>query len=396
MIGHSNADMSRVPAEDIRRMLDDRIESVLNELSPGWMKRGDTAYLTPKSKKDLGSFTVSLGGSAKMPRGCWYRFSQSIGGGSVELVGYVLEGRKDAYREAFDWAKGFLGIEDRRESPEEAAEREQRLAAQREQQEREAARRKAEAAAKAEKRTLSAAEVWKGTQSIRGTQGEAYLVARGLPPISEWPWSPDAVLRFHPALDCELAKSAGLFPAVVAKVQDEFGSGTSVWQIYLDRREPRKADLANPKVGRGPAKGGAVRLGGIEPWIGAAEGIESALAAWVLQDFKRPVWAMLSTSGMTSFEPPMEIERITIFPDSDKGLVQAGRILDPPGITAARGLRDRMTPAGIRCDIMDMATLGDCLDLLQTRRKYEQKSGTAAAPNKSLRGADSHREGASV
>ncbi len=96
--------MSRVTADEIRRQLDDRIESVLDALNPGWERKGDVAYLTPKTKKDLGSFTVSLGGSAKMPRGCWHRFSQSIGGGSVELVSYLRNGRKDDYKDAFGWA----------------------------------------------------------------------------------------------------------------------------------------------------------------------------------------------------------------------------------------------------------------------------------------------------
>lgn len=386
--------MAGESAEDIRRMLDDRIEQVLDALNPGWARKGDTAYLTPKGPKDLGSFTVSLGGRSKMPRGCWHRFSQSIGGGSVELVSYIETGRKDAYRESFAWAKEFLGIEDRRqETPEEIAERERRKAAQREQQEREAAKRKAEAAAQAEQRKQSAAEVWKATKPLKGTLGEAYLVERGLPPIDEWPWNPDETLRFHPALDFEPNWKAGLFPAIVGKVADSFGVGAAVWQIYLDKDRPHKADLSpSPKIGRGPAAGGAIRLGGIGSHIGVAEGIESALAYWVLEGYRRPVWACLSTSGMTSFEPPMVVERITICPDSDRGMITNGRICDPPGITAARGLQRRMREAGVRCDILDISTLGDALDLLQTRRKYEQKERNATAPNQSRCGADHHRE----
>lgn len=366
--------MSRVPAEDIRRMLEDRIESVLDALNPGWVRKGDTAYLTPKSAKDLGSFHVSLGGRSKMPRGCWYRFSQGIGGGAVELVSYLETGRKDDYKTAFQWAKQFLGISDRQETAEEKQERERRIREEKERQEREAARRKAEAAAKAEERKVEAKEVWQGTIPIRGTAGEAYLVRRGLPPIAEWPWNPDQVLRFHPALDFEPDRKAGLFPAVVARVQDQFGGGTSLWQIYLDRDKPVKANLSpSPKIGRGPASGGAVRLGGIGEHIGIAEGVESALAAWALLDYKFPVWAGLSTSGVGSFEPPMEVERITIFPDSDKGIIQNGKVIDPPGIAAARRLKARMEPAGIRTTILEVPALGDALDLLNVRRRYEQK-----------------------
>lgn len=368
--------MSRVPAEEIRRMLDDRIESVLDALNPGWERKGDVAYLTPKSKKDLGSFTVSLGGSAKIPRGCWHRFSQGVGGGSVELVAYLTEGDKSRYREAFTWAKDFLGIEDRQESPEDAAEREKRIAAQREQREREAAQRKAEAEERAVERTLTAAEIWKGTIPLKGTHGEAYLIERGLPPISEWPWNPDLDLRFHPSLYYE---KLGRFPCVIGRTADPYNAGTGIWRIYLDKDKPHKADVPNAKLGLGPAAGGAVRLGGIGPHIGIAEGIESALAAWVLLGFRYPVWAGLSTSGVQSFDPPMQIEKISIIPDSDRGMIQNGKIIDPPGITAARKLKARMDASGIKCTINEMFALGDALDLLNIRRKYEQKERNTSA-----------------
>lgn len=387
--------MSRADADYIRRQLDDRIEQVLDALNPGWERRGDTAYLTPKSKKDLGSFTVSLGGRSKMPRGCWHRFSQSIGGGSVELVAYLETGRRDAYREAFKWAKAFLGIEDTREAPEAAAEREERRRREEEARKERARQAEAEKAQKDAKRTQSAAEAWKGTKPLGGSLGDAYLVERGIPPVSEWPWNPDGVLRFHPALDFEPNRDVGLFPAVVGKVSDQWGESTGIWQIYIARGEPRKADLhPSPKIGRGPAAGGAVRLGGIGSWIGVAEGIESALAAWFLWDCKRPVWACLSTSGMSAFDPPMEIERITIFPDGDQGLVQGERILDPPGITAARKLQERMKKAGIRCDVSQMCVLGDALDLLRVKRKHEQKNRDASPLRERSGRADRHWEGA--
>jgi len=386
--------VSRIPADEIRRMLDDRIESVLDALNPGWERRGDTAYLTPKSKKDLGSFTVSLGGRSKMPRGCWHRFSQSIGGGSVELVSYLRNGRKDDYADAFGWAKEHLGIEDRRETPEETAERERRKAELREQQEREAAQRKAEAAAEAAEKELTVKEIWRGTVGLKGSHGEAYLVERGLPPISEWPWNPDLDLRFHPSLFYGAGEQ---YPAIVGRVAEPFsGSGTGIWRIYLNRKEPRKADVPNAKLGLGPAGGGAVRLGGIGKRIGIAEGIESALAAWVLLGFKYPVWAGLSTSGVSSFEPPMEVEHVTVVPDSDRGMIDnQGRISDPPGMSAAKKLKARMDAAGIRCNVLEISALGDALDLLNTRKRHEQKTrGGAAAPNQSRGGTGSVGEGA--
>lgn len=382
-------------ADEIRRMLDDRIEPVLDELNPGWEKKGDTAYLTPKSKKDLGSFTVSLGGRSKMPRGCWHRFSQSIGGGSIELVSYLRNGRKDDYADAFSWARDFLGIETHQESPEEAAEREKRKAAQQKQREREAAQRAAEAAVEAEQKEQAVREIWRQTKPLIGSHGDGYLVARGLPPVQEWPWNPDKDLRFHPAL---YYPGVGRLPAIIGRIADPLdGSGMGIWRIYLDRDKPAKANVPNAKMGLGTAQGGAVRIGGVGPWIGIAEGIETALAAWVLWGFRRPVWAGLSTAGVSSFEPPMEVERISVFPDADMGMLERdGRISDPPGLAAAKKLQARMKQAGIRCDISETASLGDCLDLLNARNRIEQKTGNSSTSRESLGGKNHYREGAVI
>lgn len=398
--------MSRDDSDEIHRRLNDELEAILDKYWSGWItekrKGQDIALLTPrvkeKGRKPTSSFQVTLSGS---DRGKWYRFSLGQGGGALALLAYSDTGHvpssKDDWREAFKIAREFLGIEERRqETPEEAAEREKRLAAERNKRDREAARRKTEAAARAEQRTASAEDAWRGSVPLSSSQGEAYLVERGLPPTSEWPWDPKHVLRFHPALDYELDKRIGLLPAVIGKIQDEYGKSTSIWQIFLKPGKPEKADVVNPKVGRGPAAGGAVRLGGIGPRIGIAEGIESALAAWVLLGFRYPVWAGLSTSGMQSFEPPMEVEQISIIPDSDRAMIQNDKILDPPGITAARKLKARMDAAGVKCTINEMLALGDALDLLNTRRKYEKKTGNADSSAQSSSGTNYHRQSAGV
>lgn len=373
--------MSRDDGREIADRVNADIEGVIKEYWSGAIRRGDKMLLTPRikpgQKKATSSFVVDLKGSV---RGRWYRHSQNVGGWGIELLFYGEYDRlpkdKSDWRDAFQLARKFLGIvEERQESPEDAAEREERRKREKEKRDEEARHEAAEKAKKDAQRTLSAADVWKGTVPLKGTLGEAYLLARGIPPIAEWPWNPDETLRFHPALDFELDRSVGLYPAIVGKVVDAFGKSTSVWQIFLQRDQPQKADLEpSPKVGRGPSKGGAVRIGGIGSWIGIAEGIESALGAWALEDFRRPVWASLSTSGMSSFEPPLEVERIMIHPDGDKGVLSNGRILDPPGIHAARTLQSRMKAISIRCQISEICLLGDALDLLQTKRKYEQKT----------------------
>lgn len=361
-------------AQEIRRMLEDRIEQVLDSIAPGWVKRGNTAYLSPKGPKDLGSFTVSLGGNNKMPRGCFYRFSQSVGGGSLELVAYQLYGRKDAYREAFGWARDFLGIRRSEETEDQRKERQDRQEKERDERkarERDEAKKKAERDAQ---RTLSAQQVWEQTKPLQGTHGEAYLIARGIPPISEWPWNPIDTIRFHPSLGFEPDRDAGQYPAVVAKVVDAFGGILGVWQIYVDREKPQKADLdPSPKIGRGPCVGGAIRVGGDGPHIGGAEGLETALGAWFLDRCQRPCWSFMSTSGMKGFEPPIFVERVSIWPDGDKAVLGPnGQILEPPGIKAARDLQSKMKAAGIRCVLNETCRLGDALDMFIAMRRFEK------------------------
>lgn len=362
----------RDDSEEVRRMLDDRIEAVCDMLAPGWRRRGTTGYLTPKSAKDLGSFTVTLQNGGRMPRGSWYRFSQKIGGGSVELVSYLLSGRKDDYKTAFSWARDFLGIRREDLSDEDEAARDAR---RREQETARVEQRRlaeAERARDKERRTQTVRGIWDECRALSGTHGDAYLQARGLPPCKEWPWSPTEDIRFHPSLRYDTDRR---FPAVVAAVRDSFGEITAIWRIYLDRDEPRKAPVDNAKVGLGPAAGGAVRIGGVAKKIGIGEGLETCLAAWALENFRYPVWAGLSTSGVASFEPPMEIERANPFPDGDYALLDKRRevVIEPPGMTAAKALRDRLVAAGLKSSINEMCLHGDALDLLITRRKYEQE-----------------------
>jgi hypothetical protein len=148
----------------------------------------------------------------------------------------------------------------------------------------------------------------------------------------------------------------------------------AVWRIFLARDRAEKAPVENPKVGLGPAKGGAVRIGGVGPKIGIGEGLETCLAAWALEGFRYPVWAGLSTSGVAAFEPPLDVKRVNIFPDGDAGKLHDGVIYDPPGMRAARALRDRLNPTGIKTVISEVCIRGDALDLLLTKRAYEERT----------------------
>ncbi len=367
---------------ELAQRLEDRAEDVASTYWPGWVKTRvksqDIALLTPrikpKQKKPTSSFTLNLSGDR---RGQWYRFSQGIGGGILSLLHYGKYGSmpssKTDWAETYKLAREFLGItQELQETDEEREARERRQAKDREDREKREKRDAQKRAQRDARRTYSAQEIWSEGQALGGSQGEAYLVGRGIPPVGVWPWDCSQTLRFHPSVNYELDPEQGNFPAVIAAVQDPFGQLIAIWQIFLDRRAAVKAPVDNPKVGRGPAAGGAVRVGGDADRVGACEGLETGLGLWALEGYRMPIWPMLSTSGMMGFEPPLFLKRLSIFHDGDKGILQNGRILKPPGQNAADILAERMAAIGVGTNRNEMPILGDGLDLLQTRNELER------------------------
>ena len=103
----------------IREGLGARLEQVLDCYAPGWVGQRGIAYPAPKNKADLGSWQVQL----RSPRrGNWFRFSQGLGGGPIQLLSYAITGAVDSYREAFAEARRFLGITPQTEEAQTAAE----------------------------------------------------------------------------------------------------------------------------------------------------------------------------------------------------------------------------------------------------------------------------------
>lgn len=376
--------------QEICDRLNADIESIIKRFWPNYIVQGDMALLTPqqkgKNKRLSSSFQVHL----KSNRGQWYRHSQNLGGWGLQLLFYGEQDRlpngKDDLREAFRYAKEHLGIiQEKPETPAEKAVREERQVkeqAAREERQRKEAEKKER---KRQYRAQTAKAICEQMVSIKGTLAERYLVeGRGIAPVSEWPWNPDGVLGFLADHEYEREaewengvkiKEGRRFPALIARVQEAFGETVACWQIFLDPTEPTKNGLVDEaKVGLGPAGGGAVRIGGIGKHIGAAEGLESALAAWELESYRYPVWSMLSTGGVSSFEPPLEVERMTGWPDGDKAVLSpTGNIIEPPGISHQRQLRDRMAAAGISMTINEMTRDGDALDLLLTKKRFEAR-----------------------
>lgn len=366
----------RDDADEINDRLVGDIEAVLNRFYPGWIVNPSDkrkGLLSPrikgKSKKPTSSFTINLTGQRA---GTWYRFSQDVGGGMVALVFYAERGSvpssKQDWADAFRIAREFLGIPThgaRQISDEEKRRIEENRERERKEREEKRAEQERLASEARARKTQTAVEIWQNAVPLKGSHAEAYLVSRGISPVAEWPWDPADVLRFHPSINYEPNWREGMWPALIGLVVDAFGDPTSVWQVYLDRKEARKAPLEMNKIGRGPTDGGAIRIGGLAARVGIAEGMETALGVWDLEFYRMPVWSTMSTSGMRSFDFPMEVESISIFQDGDKGLVhkQTGKIMQPPGLAAALALQHRAKEAGIKSNLNEMPILGDGLDL---------------------------------
>ncbi len=398
----------RDDSDEIHRRLEQNLEDILNHFYPGWVsiQRGghSVALLTPKRKgKHLtSSFTMHLGGQR---RGQWFRFSQDVGGGTLALMYYAERGNvpssKNDWAEAFRIAKEFLGMptQSTELSEEEKKERDERREKEkRDREERNRQREQERIAAQAE-RIMTAIEVWNSSIPLAGSHAEQYLISRGIYPVSEWPWDPHDTLRFHPSLEHELDRRAGRMPAFVCLVRDPFGNPTAVWQEYLDRKKPMKADIEMNKLGRGPLNGGAIRIGGEAPRIGVGEGSLTCIGLWELEGYRKPIWATTSTSGLIGFEVPMSVDHVSIYQDGDKGQVNKhnGSIIEPPGARAARTLYERLKATGIGTNMNEMPLLGDGLDLKVTFNAFEKRPSAARTANATDQrggGADRHGEGA--
>jgi hypothetical protein len=221
---------------------------------------------------------------------------------------------------------------------------------------RDATDRDREEAQRVARKAATAAEIWAGCKPIAGTLAEIYLRARGIavPPMG-WP----DCLGFAKSLLYDIDPSLGNHPCLVARVDDVGEAITAIWRIYLSADGKTKSKLLpNAKLGLGPAGGGAVRIGGSGTKIGAAEGIETAISAWQIENYRFPVWATLSTSGMMGLDLPLEVERLSIYADADLPRRNKDGEMEtdwtPPGLRAALRLRDKVKAFGVKAVIQEL------------------------------------------
>ena len=183
--------------------------------------------------------------------------------------------------------------------------------------------------------------IWREARPLRGSLAEAYLHGRGTAVAQV-----AGALRFHPRLRHPV--EPGVFPCLVAGVQDSAGRFLGIQRTYL--KGPHKARVEPVRASLGRLTGGAVRLA--EPTDGVllvGEGIESAAAA--MQRFDTPGWAALGTAGLCALVVPDAIREVVIAADRDA-----------PGLEAAATLAERLEAEGRRVTIVAPRAGGDFAD----------------------------------
>jgi hypothetical protein len=204
----------------------------------------------------------------------------------------------------------------------------------------------------------AAREIWKQTQPIAGTPGEAYLRLRhcALPP-------PDGDLRFHPALFCPEVERE--LPALVARVTTVIGNkAIGIHRIWIRSGEAKA--VAKMRLGGSPDHPVCIRLWPDEDvtlGLGIAEGVESALAAGGMF---RPVWSTIDAGQMAKFPVLPGLEFLTIFADYDKAGLAASKAVWLRYLEAGVNA-NHLRPAHVGQDVNDMVLKADAE--IQTRAR---------------------------
>lgn len=154
-------------------------------------------------------------------------------------------------------------------------------------------------------------KLWQSSTGLTGSDpASKYFHSRGLnlTPLN---------VRYCPA--CFEPDTKRSYPAVIAKILNFEGKPVGLQRIYLTDENIGSKKKLMPGIEN--LNGAAIRLfkPGSELFekgiLGVGEGIETCLAASQL--FGIATWAVISTSLMESWEPPVGIRHVVIFADND-------------------------------------------------------------------------------
>jgi putative DNA primase/helicase len=138
---------------------------------------------------------------------------------------------------------------------------------------------------------------------------EYYLASRGITVL------PPSSLRYSSF--CPHPTGIRL-PAMIARLDNVDGELIGIHRTFLRSDGLGKAEVEPQKAMLGKARGGAVRLGPVEPdqWLIVAEGVESSLSAGMI--YRRSAWAAASACGIENLILPPEARKILICADRDE------------------------------------------------------------------------------
>ena len=159
----------------------------------------------------------------------------------------------------------------------------------------------------------AARRLFAAARPVHGTPAEAYLRARGITASLDWP-----ALRYHPSVYYRDTTDAHLeqWPGLLAAVTDLAGTITGIQRTWLDRRNPAKAPLPDPRRALGYLLGNGVRFGDAADILAAGEGIETMLALKSALPLL-PVIAGLSANHLAALDLAPTLHRLYVARDND-------------------------------------------------------------------------------
>ena len=193
-------------------------------------------------------------------------------------------------------------------------------------------------------KTAQARRIWSEAEYLTRRSDPlavAYLVERrGIT------WWDTYSLRWHPHCPWGL----GTAGCIIAPIENIAGDLVAIWRI----RPVMEGEVE--RRGLGPMAGcpaPVIDHAGLEI-LTVAEGVEDALAAWVLTTY--PAWAALSAGNMAALNLPAQFRQVIICADAE-----------PVGIDAARKLASRLRTEGREARVLVPEAGKDANDVLRAR-----------------------------
>ena len=190
------------------------------------------------------------------------------------------------------------------------------------------------------------APVWRSAVPLRDCAAAHYMERRGFEVLSgRWPQS----LRCTRLDYWHDGIKLGTFPVMLSAVQGADGRMVALHRTYLND-DGGKANVPTVKKltgSFGAVMGAAVRLVPAAERIGAAEGIETAVAACLGSGI--PTWAAVSAGGLEAFVWPSQVRDLFVFADNDD---------NQRGQQAAQRLACRAASAGLAVRVLTPSEAG--------------------------------------